>query len=178
MPLAGETPEFEWLHLTGSGEEITCVVRLVQLPWSGQKILCGIVEDVTRRKRNAAIESSRNHVLEKLARGGSLEEVLTLLVEKIQTQFSGMLCSVLLLDHATNCLHHGAAPHLPDFYNRAVEGIEIGPKIGSCGAAAYLGERVVVSDVHDHENWAPYIELADKANIRACWSRANYFLKE
>ena len=62
------------------------------------------------------------------------------------------------------------APSLPDFYNDAIDGVEIGPDVGSCGVAAFSGERVIVEDIMTHPNWASYQELAEKADLGACWS--------
>ena len=171
MALKGQMPEFEWTHSTGQGKEFICTVRLVQLPSMGERTLCGSITDITARKRMEAIVRGHNQLLERLARDASLEEVLTLLAETIEAQFPGIRCSILTLDHEHHCLRHGAAPNLPEFYNKAIDGVEIGPKVGSCGAAAYLGQRVVVADVQCHENWAPYLELAEKADVRACWSQ-------
>ncbi|MDH3717167.1 MAG: PAS domain S-box protein [Planctomycetota bacterium] len=169
--LSGKAPVFEWTHRTSQGDEIICEVRLVQLPWSGRNVLRGSVTDITDRKRMEAIAVGSGKVLEQLARGASLEEVLTLITETIERQFAGMLCSILQVDRQQNCLRHGAAPSLPDFYNQAVDGLQIGPRVGSCGAAAFNSCRVVVDDVMTHENWVGYRELAQQANIRACWSQ-------
>src|SRR5262245_61909461 len=81
-----------------------------------------------------------------------------------------MLASVLLLDPDGVHLRLGAAPSLPDSYNRAVDGIAIGPSVGSCGTAAYRREPVYVSDIAGDPLWAPYAELALSHGLRACWS--------
>jgi signal transduction histidine kinase len=65
----------------------------------------------------------------------------------------------------------GQPPSLPDFYNTAIHGLAIGLGVGSCGTAAYLGERVVVEDIQNHPYWAPYKALAAKAGLGACWSQ-------
>jgi len=119
---------------------------------------------------SAAILSGRNRVLQDLARGASLEAVLTTLCRSAEEILPELRCSILLLDADTNRLRHGAAPSLPDFYMRAIDGIEIGPEVGSCGAAAHYGKRVIVEDVRSHPNWAAHRELAEMAEIRACWS--------
>ena len=59
---------------------------------------------------------------------------------------------------------------MPDSYHQAVDGLEIGPNVGSCGAAAFSRQRVIVPDVMQHANWSAYLELAERAEIRACWS--------
>jgi signal transduction histidine kinase len=81
-----------------------------------------------------------------------------------------MLGSILLLDEDKRRLRHGAAPSLPDFYNEAIDGLEIGPGVGSCGTAAYTGGRVIVEDVMTHPYWAAFRDIAEQTGLRACWS--------
>ena len=63
-----------------------------------------------------------------------------------------------------------ALPSLPDDYNRAIDGAPIGPRVGSCGTAAYTGRPVVVSDIATDPLWADFKDLALAADLRACWS--------
>ena len=56
------------------------------------------------------------------------------------------------------------------FYNEAINGIEIGHGVGSCGTAAYTAKRVIVEDINSHPFWAPWLEIAKKAKLAACWS--------
>jgi len=109
-------------------------------------------------------------VLERLARGAPLEDVLEMLIKAVEAERPGMLASILLLDAQSQKLGSGVAPSLPDFYNQAVEGFSIGPRQASCGAAAYLGRRVIIEDVLTHPNWQPIRNLAQQAGLRACWS--------
>jgi len=121
-------------------------------------------------ERTERILEARNHVLERIARGAPLEEILTILVTSSEQLMPGTLCSVLLLDPETHRLRHGAAPSLPETYLRAIDGLEAGPGQGSCGTAAHTGERVIVEDVTTHPYWAEYRGLARAADLRACWS--------
>ncbi len=120
--------------------------------------------------RARAVQRSGTRVLERLACGASLAEVLHLLVESIEAVKPEMLGSVLVLDRDGRHLRLGAAPSLPEFYNRAVDGIEIGPAVGSCGTCAHTGERVIVEDVDSHPFWADFRDPARRAGLRACWS--------
>lgn len=113
----------------------------------------------------------RSHVLERLSGGQALRDVLTFMVKGIEQLHPGMLCSVLLLDRQGQHLGEGVAPSLPDAYNAAIHGLAIGPDVGSCGAAAYRGERVVVEDISQHPNWAPFKALAASSGLGACWSQ-------
>lgn len=109
-------------------------------------------------------------LLEQILRDAPLHEVLDGMVRLVERLNPEMLASVLLMDGDGRHLRHGAAPSLPDFYNQAIDGIEIGPYAGSCGTAAYEGRLVVVEDVATDPRWSGFQELAARAGLRACWS--------
>jgi signal transduction histidine kinase len=67
-------------------------------------------------------------------------------------------------------LRHGAAPSLPEAYRRAVDGMSIGPGVGSCGTAAFDNRQVIVSDIATDPLWAEFRKLAARHGLRACWS--------
>ncbi|EOB3573889.1 sensor domain-containing diguanylate cyclase [Vibrio vulnificus] len=113
---------------------------------------------------------SINQLLGKLALGLEKDQLNREIVSLSEHLFGSRKASILKLDPQHNTLHLEYAPNLPDFYNQAIEGIEIGQRVGSCGAAAYSGKSVVVSDIESHANWQPYAELAKAANVAACWS--------
>lgn len=109
-------------------------------------------------------------ILKRVAQGAPQAEVLDAIVRLIESQTAGMLCSILLFDETTQTLRHGAAPHLPQEYVQAIDGSTIGPERGSCGAAAYSRQPVIVEDTSVHPNWKPWRELALRNHLRACWS--------
>jgi transcriptional regulator with GAF, ATPase, and Fis domain len=130
----------------------------------------GTVMDVTERTRAEALREGESRILEMIARDAPLEEILENLVRVVETQFSGMLCSVLLLDQDAKHVRHGAAPSLPEPYTKAIDGLCIGPKAGSCGTAMYRREPVVVTDILQDPLWEEYRGVAEPYGLRACWS--------
>ncbi len=101
----------------------------------------------------------------------TLHALLTELIHGIEIQHHDILCSISLSNNETGTLHHGAAPSLPEFYNEGVDGLKIADGNGSCGTAAFLGERVIVEDVLKHPYWKDFFELAKLAELRSCWSQ-------
>jgi PAS domain S-box-containing protein len=99
-----------------------------------------------------------------------LREALTSLVTLIERVAPGMRGSVLLVDDDGVTLRHGAAPSLPTEYCRAIDGLPMGPQMGSCGTAAYRRERVIVRDIATDPLWAPFRILALSHGLAACWS--------
>ena len=118
-----------------------------------------------------AFEAGQRRILERAAKGAPLREVLTDITLLIEQQRPGhMTCSVLLLDREHGRLRHGAAPSLPADFVHRIDGSRIGSGEGSCGTAAYLGERVIVEDIATHPAWASYRALALPHGLHACWS--------
>ncbi len=134
------------------------------------KIIAGRASSELERMRAEALLSGEKRVLEMLARGAKLPEMLEALAANVEEQSGEMLCSILLLDRNGINLRHGAAPSLPQAYNQAVDGIAIGPESGSCGTAAYRKELVIVSDIATDPLWVKWKDLALSHGLQACWS--------
>ncbi|HSA81125.1 MAG TPA: PAS domain S-box protein, partial [Geminicoccaceae bacterium] len=130
-----------------------------------------ITNDITERKRAEILLAAQKRALELIAKGGPLEAVLETLVRAFEERsILGALASVLLLDEDGLHLRHGAAPSLPESYNSAIDGVAIGPTVGSCGTAAFLREAVLASDIATDPLWRDFRELALSHGLRACWS--------
>jgi GAF domain-containing protein len=129
--------------------------------------------DVTGRSwasEDYAVEQERA-LIARLDAGAGLGDVLARLARSIEAKAQdGMITSVLLLDADGQHLRHGAAPSLPDAYNAAIDGIAIGPSVGSCGTAAYCGHPIYVADIAADPLWQDFRDLALAHGLRACWS--------
>lgn len=111
----------------------------------------------------------QNAILEMVARSEDLASVADRLCREVERLNPDAVCSVLEVDPA-GMLHPLAGPSLPDDYSAALDGIFIGPNVGSCGTAAYLGEAVEVTDIATDPKWVDFAELALPLGLRACWS--------
>jgi diguanylate cyclase (GGDEF)-like protein/PAS domain S-box-containing protein len=169
----------ELSHKTGTPPpeleaNVTCkngTVRrvLIHVSWVGERRLVNF-SDITEHWLSEQRKLAHDAMLEMVARGSPLPEILNVIVQEIQSEEKTSLCSILLMDAEGKHLLTGAAPSLPAFYNKAINGVEIGLGVGSCGTAAYLGQRVVVEDITTHDYWKPYAQLAKEAGLGACWS--------
>jgi len=128
-------------------------------------------KDITFSKQYLIQYKEHKKLLRHIASGKSIEFILDKIILSVEKRNNNMLCSILLLDEKTKKLSKAAAPSLPSFYMDKLDQMDIGEKIGSCGAAVYLEKRVIVSDISSHENWKRAKHLAEKAKLRACWSQ-------
>jgi diguanylate cyclase (GGDEF)-like protein/PAS domain S-box-containing protein len=109
-------------------------------------------------------------ILEGIVSGQGLTDLLTAICLLAERETAGMLCSILLLDPDGVHLRHGAAPSLEFKYSKLIDGLAIGPAVGSCGTAAYRREQVIVEDIATDPLWAAYRDVATTYKLRACWS--------
>jgi two-component system cell cycle sensor histidine kinase/response regulator CckA len=88
----------------------------------------------------------------------------------VEEKNPGMRCSILLVDSSQERITVGAGPSFPPAYNEAVEGLKIGPAVGSCGTAAFWNVPVIVEDIAKDPLWVDLREAASLAGVAACWS--------
>ncbi|MDD2770296.1 MAG: diguanylate cyclase [Methylococcus sp.] len=142
---------------------------VIAATWIGDYLLANF-SDISDRWRAEQRYRSHNATLELIAKGASLQQILSAIVRNAEAQDPRLICSILLVDADGRHLRTGAAPGLPEFYNQAVDGIEIGKGIGSCGTAAATLQRVIVADVQTHPYWEKFKEIAARAGLASCWS--------
>src|SRR6476660_2875703 len=158
---------FERKFVRANGEVIPVDVSLSTLRG---RYYQAIIRDISNRKRREALLAGENRVLEMVAKGNSLGDILDHLCRLVEELSPGVLASLLVVDSNGRQLRHGAAPNLPQAYNDAIDGLIIGNSVGSCGTAAYRAEQVIVSDIANDPLWADFRDLALTHSLRACWS--------
>jgi PAS domain S-box-containing protein len=167
---SGQPTESEARHRDAHGNYRWLLVRAVPLRDEQENIRnwYGTAIDIEDRKRAEALLAGEKRILEMVAKGDSLSQILSCLCRLVEEQTSGVTASVLLLEG--DRLRHGAAPSLPKVYTDAIDGAAIGPSSGSLGTAAYIGQQVIVEDIATDPLWADYRDAALPHGLRACWS--------
>ncbi len=139
---------------------------------TGQALsMSGVLIDITERKRSEQLLAAQNDILKLMIADAPLSVILNELVQRVEAAGNVDAISSLLLIDGEGRLRHGAAPHLPDDYNRAVDGIAIGEHVGTCGRAAFLGQTVVTPDLLSDPNWAPLRARAAELGLLSAWSQ-------
>src|SRR6058998_868431 len=165
----GRTIRFERKFLRKNGEIVP-----VEVSVSGIRggYFQAILRDISQRKRAEALLAGEKRLLEMIATGVPLKEILNALCLIIEEQRSGTLASILLLNPDSVHLDFVAGPKLPNEWTRQMEKLPIGPCAGSCGTAAYRGSSVIVSDIATDPLWdvPEHRSSALKHGLRASWS--------
>jgi PAS domain S-box-containing protein len=164
------TLRFEIASLRGARRWVSGL--MVPLRDSGGRVheILVVTRDITRQRRAEARGTHERSMLELLARGAPLPDVLGVLARGYGDRDEGTFASILLVDPSGRRLVLGAAPDLPPAYADALEGIEIGAAGGCCGAAAAAGALVVTRDIAADPSSEHAGHVAVENGIRACWS--------
>lgn len=126
--------------------------------------------DITQQHEQACLLSIKQSLLENIAHGLPLNQILENLLHSIEKEFPGLIGSFLLANADETQLFLAASPSLPATYNSAIDGLSIGPCEGSCGTAAFRKAPVFVKDTYADLLWNKYRDLAKLHGLRACWS--------
>jgi len=127
-------------------------------------------KEVKQRKEVAELLAVENKSLEMITQEFTTRQVLDSITTGINKMIPDTHSSILLLSSDGRHLRHGSAPSLATEYIEAIDGVEIGPNVGSCGTAAFLNKQIIVSDIANDPLWRNYKEIALKHNLKACWS--------
>lgn len=155
-----------------SGETILCdwnEVPLYNEEGQFEGIIC-MFQDVSERMENQWLLEGQMHLLEMVASGSPLRDVLKSLILFIEQMSPRVKGSILLLDQGEKTLHTGAGPSLPEEYNHIVDHLQVGEYNGSCGTSAFRRKIVISSDISSDQAWLKYKEIARHFNLQACTS--------
>lgn len=130
--------------------------------------LVGTHVDISERKNAEAFDGQNAKVLEMIAVGFPAPNIYNAIALMYEARHPGLRCSMLEL-HG-NKLMHGGAPSLPSAYCDAVNGLENGPSVGSCGTSTYTGRRVLVENISTDPKWEKIKHLALPHGMKSCWS--------
>ncbi len=159
-----------WNFQSRDGETRPHELHLTMTERDGEPQVAVCMVDMSRMQSAETLNQAKNELLEMVASGQPLRPVLDRLTSLIESQFDGLYCTVLLLDLDGVHVHVGAGPRMPPAYMKALDGLPIGPTVGSCGTAMYDDRLVIVDDIATHPLWVPYRDLALPYGFKACWS--------
>jgi formate hydrogenlyase transcriptional activator len=131
----------------------------------------GANTDIEDRKRAEALLAAEKRTLELIANGARLADILDNVCNTIDAQADNIISAVMLMDTDGKRLWPAAGPRLPQGWIEAITPLKTGTGIGSCGSAAFLKRRVIVSDIATDPLWVDYRDVALSYRLRAAWSQ-------
>lgn len=165
---AGNAIEIEEI-LTGKNQQ-RYWIKVVSNPVTGAdghwQYTVTTLTDITHAKLHETLQRT---ALEAMVAEKPLEEVLSIICREVEFIAPELTASILRIDEQ-QCIQPLAAPGMPLQYCQALEGLPIGPDVGSCGTSAWRKEAVIVEDIATDPLWANYKDLILPLGYTGCWS--------
>jgi len=160
--------EEEILAYDNKGDEIWVAanVKAFRDRHGRPKYMFALLTDITETKQ---LRSLQQLIMNALADEIPITDIADRLCRRVEEIAPDVVSSLLHID-AAGLVHPLGGPSLPNDYSRALEGVPIGPNIGSCGAAAFHGRPVLATDIDTDPRWQPFKAMPLAAGLRACWS--------
>jgi c-di-GMP-specific phosphodiesterase len=140
-----------WVDPVFDGEELTHLVILLS--------------DVTQERQ---LRDLQRDVLAALTSEMGFQRLGDYVCERIQAMVPGVIASVT--EVVDGRLRPWAGPGLPAAYAEALDGVEVGEGVASCGTSAFRGEPVMVYDIATDPLWASCKDQVLPLGLRSCWS--------
>ncbi len=126
----------------------------------------GIMENIKLSK----LLKQQQSILSKIALAFPANEIFDDICLAIEDILDDETASCSILSLKGEQLFHCAAPSMNKDYCELVNGMEIGPSVGSCGTAAYKKQRVIVEDIATSPLWTLFKDIAEQYQLKSCWS--------
>ena len=139
---------------------------------------CVLLTDIDDQKRAETQLAGEKRLLEMVASGRSLTDVLNALCRFVEDTATDCHCAVYSIDWSGPTFHNAAAPTLPASFSDPIEGQPVRPDIGPCARAACVKTQVISADVETDPEWqaSPFRDLALTNGLKSCWSTPIYSL--
>ncbi|HZD85058.1 MAG TPA: PAS domain-containing protein [Gemmatimonadaceae bacterium] len=128
--------------------------------------------DIDDLKRAESLLAGEKRLLEMVALGRPLAEILTSLCTFVEQTAPECKCAVFPIDPGEHVFKLGFAPSLGDAYTRPLQGVPAVPGSAPCGAAATHKTQVIAFDIESDPRWlaSSYRDHALAFGLRAVWS--------
>jgi diguanylate cyclase (GGDEF)-like protein/PAS domain S-box-containing protein len=130
------------------------------------KYLFALLTDITESRQ---LRSLQQLIMSALADEIPITDIADQLCRRVEEIAPDVVSSLLHID-AAGLVHPLGGPSLPDDYSRSLDGVAIGPDIGSCGSAAFSGKEALAIDIDTDPRWQPFKTRPLEVGLRACWS--------
>jgi PAS domain S-box-containing protein len=132
----------------------------------------GLNTDIEDRRRAEIHLAGEKHVLEMIASGRPLRDVLAALCRLFEEAASDCFCGIYPIDGRGKTFEFGVAPSLPASYTDPIEGAQVGSDDSPRGQSISEKTQVIAEDIESDPRWiqAPCRGHVLDHGLRAVWS--------
>ncbi len=158
----------ELIATHADGSTFPVELAIVPLRVQDQPVFTAFIRDISERKHAETLQLGQNHILNMVATGAPLPDILTEIARFFETQSSRGMCLIQQLTEDGKTLCDRIAPSLPSSCLMQPEDLEVGRCHGSSGTAAFRAQSVTVTDIATDPLWAARSEHVLQFGLKAC----------
>ncbi len=125
--------------------------------------------DITQQKQSERLINHQKDILELIAKGENLQNVLERICAKIQQFIPECLAAIHIYDSLTHSLNFAAGPRLPLNFIAGFQRIPVGKNNTTTGAVAYNKDLIVVENMDQDPSWKDRLQEIKTAGLVSCW---------
>jgi PAS domain S-box-containing protein len=174
----------EMTAVRADGTKFPVELAITRIPSEGPPSFTGYLRDITEHKQSIDERkwaetqlAGEKQLLEMIASGRSLPDVLNALCRFVEEAAADCLCGVYPIDWSGPTFQNAVSPSLPASYIEPIEGLSVRCDIAPCGIAAYLKTQVIAEDIESDPRWhtSSYRDHVLAHGLRSVWSTPIYF---
>jgi PAS domain S-box-containing protein len=170
----GEPHEIEQRVRGGDGTYRWFHIRALPIRDAEGRIACfyAMQTDIDDRKQAEALLAGEKRLLEMVASGQPLAEILEALCRLYESRTAGARCSVALVNPSGSHLELCVAPSLPVSLIAAINDRPVNLDSDPCATAIRLNTQIIAADLAAEARWTEsgWSKTALEHGVRSCWS--------
>jgi PAS domain S-box-containing protein len=156
-------------HIKKSGELMDVEVNAQAIVYEDRRASLVLVQDVTQKILSDTLDTLEFELMEgAIQADADLVNLLEKFLKKYESSVKGIKTSLLKIQDGR--VFNLAAPSIGSDFIDLIEGKEIGPDEGTCGAAAFSGKRVYSRDIASDPKWDRFKDYALEQGFKSCIS--------
>ncbi|RKS53166.1 PAS domain S-box-containing protein [Gillisia mitskevichiae] len=157
-----------YTHIKSDGGTLKIEISGQNFPLNNEPAIIITCLDVTEQLQKNSLEHLENEIMEKaLEVETDLDSLFQYYIRSLEDIFPEIKATILKIED--NKIWN-LASSLPESFKTAIQGVNIGPRVGSCGTAAFLKKTVITSDISTDILWEDFKSYALNVGLKACWS--------
>lgn len=154
-----------------AGKEYFSVTKSPYFTSTGTVIgIIGVVRDITSERSAEAVLGQQNALLERIALGAPLPELLNQIAALIEQEVPESICAFQLVEAGGQHLRVATTGGLEESFTEVIDGAGINVEAGPDAAAAYRGEDVAIEDIESLQSWDEFRNVALAHGYRSCFA--------
>lgn len=167
----GKTESREVGFICKDGMKRQLYLTFIPTSLNGKVISIAVIaQDITDKKQSEFLRQMQTTILEAIAVGKPLQQILQMIVDIVESQANDVFCSIMFYEEEDQLLYIGYAPRLNEILEKTFDKIPVNFNNDFGEHVEYMKGLIITENIETDKHWEGYREEAISYGIRSCWS--------